>query len=82
MTAGQLPGSLAWLAIGVGYAWAVLKLARISRGRAPGELHQPDSTVRIVVDEPGAPHATQPVAATVRNESDDVSGGAEAYRRA
>jgi hypothetical protein len=81
MNAGQLSGSLAWLAMGVGYAWVVLKLARMSRVAAPGEAHQ-HGNVRIVVDEPGAPHATQPVAAMVRNETDDVSGGAEAYRRA
>jgi len=37
MDEGQLVGSLAWLGIGVGYAWTVQKLARMARAPRPSD---------------------------------------------
>ena len=38
MDAGQLTGSLAWLAVAVGYAWTVRTLARMAHAPAAPEV--------------------------------------------
>ena len=56
MHEAQLLGSLAWLALGVGYAWTVRKLARMAR--APQE-----NDVTRVVLVPACRHAAEPSSA-------------------
>ena len=68
MDAAQLVGWFVWLAIGVGYAWTVRQLARMTRAAVPGNLDQHDSKIRIAVGE--------------ADEAPDVSAPEEAYRRA
>jgi hypothetical protein len=55
MDAGHSFGSLAWLAIGVGYGWSVWKLARMAKTAKSSDVEPPDSGVAIVVDEPAVP---------------------------
>ena len=74
----HVPGSLAWLAICIGYAWTVRKLARMGRAAAPGDVDQHDSKLRIVVDTAIVPRGMQAGAAPVLDETADTS----AYRRA
>ena len=74
----NLPGSLAWLATGVGYAWTVRKLARMARTAAPGEPDQLDSKVKIVVDEPAVPRAPRPSAAESGAETPELSASRRA----
>jgi hypothetical protein len=35
MDGGYFPGSLAWIAIGIGYVWSVRKLGRMSHASEP-----------------------------------------------
>jgi hypothetical protein len=46
MDSGYLTGSLVWLAIAVGYAWSVRRLARMNR--AP-DVREPDGKLALPV---------------------------------
>jgi len=49
MDGGYLPGSLAWIAIGVGYAWSVRKLARMSRASDVRDASKPERKLALPV---------------------------------
>jgi len=82
MDAGDLPGSLAWLAIGLGYAWTVRKLSRMARTPETRDTGKLDYKLTIPVD--GLPvrrHAEQCVA-PARDDVAEPQARAELYRRA
>jgi hypothetical protein len=55
MDTGHTFGSLAWLAIGVGYAWSVWKLAHMAKAAKSSDVEPRDPSVAIIVDEPAVP---------------------------
>jgi len=83
MDAGDLPGSLAWLAMGLGYAWTVRKLSRMARTPVTTDAGQLDYKLTIPVD--GLPvrrHAEQGSVAPARNDVAEPQARVELYRRA
>ena len=48
MDGGYLPTSFAWIALGVGYAWSVRKLGRMSRA---SDVREPDRKLELPVDD-------------------------------
>jgi len=55
MYSGHTFGSLAWLAIAVGYAWSVWKLGRMAKPAKTSDVEPGHPGVAIVVDEPVVP---------------------------
>jgi len=47
----SLIGSLAWLAIGLGYAWSVRTLARMTRASDVRDIDEHDRKLAISVDD-------------------------------
>ena len=48
MDGAYLPTSFAWIALGVGYAWSVRKLGRMSRA---SDVREPDGKLELPVDD-------------------------------
>ena len=55
MDTGHAVGTLAWLTLGVGYAWSVWKLARMARAETSPDAEPCRPAVTIAIDEPAVP---------------------------